>query len=245
MTLASRLSHILTLFKASYQPYATSTAASSIASIQDDVLLLPNVRLPKKTVKSRLFGVRPDKGDAIIYSGERICGEIAAKPSSGQGPVPELFFIKQRAGRSAEVLKNLPPFTPTPSWAPALPPPGLAHASLGIIFPKGPLSFTAAFMEQWNKGYGSSKYSRDQEFEVPLRPLVWMACGLPLIRGPPVAMKGSRRRSSISPPLAFYSLRGCFNVDLCKKLFRYIQAWYTCGLVVLGSKAGSWVLISR
>ena len=179
------------------------------------MLLLPNVRLPKKTVKSRLFGVRPDKGNAIIYSGERICGEIAAKPSSGQGPVPELFFIKQRAGRSAEVLKNLPPFTPTPSWAPALPPPGLAHASLGIIVPKVPLSFTAAFMKQWNKGYGSSKYSRDQEFEVAARPL-GVACGLPLIRGCPVAMKGSRRRSSISPPLAFYSLRGCFNVDLCK-----------------------------
>ena len=79
-------------------------------------------------------------------------------------------------------------------------------------------------MEQWNKGYGSSKYSRDQEFEVAGRPLVWVACGLPLIRGRPVAMKGSRRRSSISPPLAFYSLRGCFTVDLCKNLFRNIQA---------------------
>ena len=144
--------------------------------IQDDVLLLPNVRLPNKTVKGMLFGVRPDKRNAIIYRGERICGEIAVVPSSGQRPVPELFLIKQRAGRSAEVLKNLPPSTPTPSWAPALPPPGLAHASLGVTFSKGPLSFTAAFMQQRNKGYGSSKYSRDQEFEVAVRSRAQLIC---------------------------------------------------------------------
>ena len=183
-----------------------------------------------------LFGVRPDKRNATIHSVERICGEIAAKPSSGQGPVPELFFIKQRAGRSAEVLKNLPPSTPTPSWAPALPPPGLAHASLGIMFPKVPLSFTAAFMKQWNNGYGSSKYSRNQEFEVAARPL-GVACGLPLIRGRPVAMKGSRRRSSISPPFERLFQRRSVQKPL-QKYPGLIHLW-SGGLGLRGWKLGS------